>query len=163
MRTFLLCSALLLAIAPVAAAAPALGDKPPKWEYAELTFRTLPGRPAGTDADGKEIPATPASMAIRWINPTGEVEAKGWDELADKLKAPALKKGTVAYQKLQILNHLGSEGWELMEQQTAGSAAAFPDGPPGARGPRGPGAFETGPGFRTVSSTGTWLLKRRVP
>lgn len=162
MRTFPLCSALLLAIALVGTAAPALGDKPPKWEYAELTFRNLPGRPAGTDADGKEIPATPASVSIRWINPTGEVEVKGWDELADKLKAPALKKGTVAYQKIQILNHLGSEGWELMEQQTAGSAAALLDGP-GPRGPRGPGAFETGPGFRTASATGTWLLKRRVP
>jgi hypothetical protein len=160
MRTFLLCSALLLAIAPVVAAAPALGDKPPKWEYAELTFRNVPGRPAGTDADGKEIPATPASVSIRWINPTGEVEVKGWDELADKLKAPPLKKGTVAYQKIQILNYLGSEGWELMEQQTTGSAAALLDGP-GPRG-RGPGAFETAP-FRAASATGTWLLKRRVP
>jgi hypothetical protein len=161
MRTFLLCSALLLAIAPVVAAAPALGDKPPKWEYAELTFRNIPARLAGTDADGKEIPATPASVSIRWINPTGEVEVKGWDELADKLKAPALKKGTAAYQKIQILNHLGGEGWELMEQ-TGGSAAALLDGP-GPRGPRGPGAFETAPGFRPGSATGTWLLKRRVP
>lgn len=160
MRTFLLCVALLLAVAVTGNAAPNLSDKQ-KWEYAELTFRNLPGRPAGTDADGKEIPATPASVSIRWINPTGEVEVKGWDELADKLKAPPLKKGTVAYQKIQILNYLGSEGWELMEQQTTGSAAALLDGP-GPRG-RGPGAFETGPGFRTASATGTWLLKRRVP
>lgn len=159
MRTFPLCPAVLLAVAATSNAAPNLNDKQ-KWEYAELTFRNLPGRPAGTDADGKEIPAIPASVSIRWISGTGEVEVKGWDELAEKLKAPALKRGSAAYQKIQILNHLGSEGWELMEQQTTGSATAFADGPGGRRGP---GAADFGPGFRTTSATSTWLLKRRVP
>jgi hypothetical protein len=165
MRAFSACSALFLIVA-VATAAPALGDKPPKSEYAELTFRNLPGRPGGFDADGKEVPATPASVSIRWISGAGEVEVKGWDELAEKLKAPSLKKGTAAYQKIQILNFLGSEGWELMEQQTTGAAAALFDGP-GARG-RGPGGDrgaspDFAPGFRAAPGNGTWLLKRRVP
>lgn len=159
MRPSVLSAALLLIPVTALPAAPALGDKPPKWEYAELTFRNLPARPGGVDADGKEVPATPASVSIRWISPAGEVEAKGWDELAEKLKAPSLKKGTVAYQKIQILNHLGGEGWELMEQQTSGASALL-DGPGGRRGP---GAADTGPGFRAASATGTWLFKRRVP
>lgn len=158
MRPFLVCSAFILTPAFTANAAPALGDKPPRWEYAELTFRNLPGRPAGTDADGKEIPAVPASVPIRWISGAGEIDVKGWDALAAKLKAPSLKKGTAAYQKIQILNYLGSEGWELMEQQTAGSAGN-PWG--GAAGGRGGGA-----GLPSVSfspGTSTWLFKRQVP
>src|SRR4051794_12302639 len=115
MRTLLLSSALVLGLTPVVRAAPALGDKPPKWEYAELTYRNLPGRPARSDTDGNEVPAVPASVSIHWISGAGEVEVKGWDELADKLKAPAFKKGSFAYQKIQILNYLGNEGWELME------------------------------------------------
>jgi hypothetical protein len=156
MRILLLSAALLIVLATTGTAAPNLGDKPPKWEYAELTYRTLPGRPAGVDVDGKEVPAIPTSVSIRWISGTGEVEVKGWDELAEKLKAPGLKKGSAAYLKIQILNYLGGEGWELMEQQTSGPAQALEAG----FGGRGPG--ERGPGFRS-SPASTWLLKRRVP
>jgi len=162
-RITLLTAALLLALTSTAPAAPALGDKPPKWEYAELSFRNVPGRPALIDNDGNEIPAVPASAQIRWINPAGEVEVKSWDELADKLKAPSLKKGTAAYQKIQILNYLGNEGWELIEQQTlsAALAAAGGFGPAGGRGPGG-GGIDRG-GFSGPSAASTWLLKRRVP
>jgi len=160
MRTLLLSSILALIPVAVATAAPALGDKPPKWEYAELTYRTLPGRPGGVDADGKEVPATPASVSIRWISGAGEVDVKGWDELADKLKAPSLKKGSAAYLKIQVLNFLGTDGWELMEQTGTSPSSPFSDAP--ARGDRGPGAADRGPGFRSTA-TSTWLLKRRVP
>jgi len=157
MRTSLLSSILVLIPATVATAAPALGDKPPKWEYAELTYRTIPARPGGVDADGKEVPATPSSVTIRWISGAGEAEVKGWDELADKLKAPALKKGSAAYLKIQVLNHLGAEGWELMEQQTASPSRAVADG-----FDRGPGAAVPSRAFSS-SAPSTWLLKRRVP
>ena len=156
MRTLLLPPTLLVILAAVATAAPALGDKPPKWEYAELAYRTLPARPGGVDADGKEVPATPSSVSIRWISGAGEVEVKGWDELADKLKAPAPKKGSAAYLKIQVLNYLGAEGWELMEQQTPSPARALADG-----FERGPGTGR-GPGFSS-SAPSTWLMKRRVP
>lgn len=155
MRPVLLSAAALLGLATVALAAPALGDKPPKWEYAELTYRTLPARGGGVDADGNAVPATPASVSIRWITGAGEAEVKGWDELAEKLKAPTLKKGTIAYTKIQILNFLGSEGWELMEQQGTAASAARAPGDPDNRG--------TGTGFGGSISTSTWLLKRRVP
>src|SRR4051794_23275869 len=160
MRTLLLPSTLLVILAAVASAAPALGDKPPRWEYAELTYRTIPGRPGGVDADGKEVPATPSSVSIRWISGAGEVEVKGWDELADKLKAPSLKKGSAAYLKIQVLNFLGTDGWELVEQTGTSPSSPFSDAP--ARGDRGPGAADRGPGFRSTATT-TWLLKRRVP
>ena len=98
-------------------------------------------------------------MSIRWITGAGEVDVKGWGELAEKLKAPGLKKGSAAYLKIQILNYLGGEGWELMEQ-TGGSSAGFVSGPGGrARGAIG----ERGPGFGFSSASSTWLLKRRVP
>jgi hypothetical protein len=158
MRTLLLPPTLLVILAAVATAAPALGDKPPKWEYAELTYRTIPARPGGIDGDGKEVPATPSSVSIRWISGAGEVEVKGWDELADKLKVPAPKKGSAAYLRIQVLNYLGAEGWELMEQQTASPTRAVADG--FDRGP-GPGTGR-GPGFSS-SAPSTWLLKRRVP
>ena len=42
MRTLLASAALLLGLAAPSPAAPNLSDKPPKWEYAELTYRTTP-------------------------------------------------------------------------------------------------------------------------
>jgi hypothetical protein len=145
----------LLFVATCGLAAPTLGDKPPKWEYAELAFRTTPERPAGVDGDGNAVAARPATVTIRWITKEGEVDVKGWVELAERLKAIGYKKdGSAAFQKIQFLNFLGSEGWELMEQGTTGTA--FPG--PGAVG----GAGGRGPTRGSISS-GTWLLKRRVP
>src|SRR5262245_31795887 len=157
MRTSIHTSMLSLFVATAATSAPALSDRPPKWEYAELTYRTIPARPGGVDADGKEVAGTPASMTIRWVTGAGEVEAKGWSELAEKLRAPAFKKeGSAAFLKIQMLNYLGSEGWELMEQQAVGSAAARAD-------PFGGRDRPAGVGFVSSSGSMTWLLKRRVP
>jgi len=157
MRT--LSVATLVLLAPFGLAAPALGEKPPKWEYAELTYRTTPAREAGVDADGKEIPAVPSGVAVRWISGAGEMEAKSWAELAEKLKAPRFKKeGSAALQKIQFLNLLGSEGWELMEQQTTGPSGQMFD-----RGGGGFGGRDRGPGGFSPFAASTWLLKRRVP
>src|SRR5688500_2833942 len=57
MRTLSLTALLLLAA--TVPAAPALGERPPKWEYGELSYRMNPGRPALKDADGNEVPAVP--------------------------------------------------------------------------------------------------------
>jgi hypothetical protein len=136
------------------AAAPAPPDKPPRWEYAELSYRTLPGRPAGVDADGKETPATPSTVTVHWITKDAEMEAKGWADLAEKLKATTFKKeGSAAFQKIQMFNLLGEEGWELMDQ------SGSPPSQPAALGDRGAGGRGT---FSRYSSS-TWLLKRRVP
>jgi hypothetical protein len=139
----------LLLLPASSQAAPALSERPPKWEYAELSYRTSPGRPAGVGADGTEVPATPASVSIRWVTGAGEVVANGWEELAEKLKAKPLKKGTAVFLKIQLLNHLGSEGWEVMEQQLGGGGLD-------RREPR--------PAFQSsASTTSSWLLKRPVP
>jgi hypothetical protein len=162
MRTLLIAITILWLV-NFSQAAPALGDKP-KWEYAELTFRNIPGRPAGVDADGNEVPATPATMAILLTTGEGQVEAKGWFDLAEKLKVKGIKKDSpVALQKIQLLNYLGGEGWEVMDQQVGTSVTQTAAGLGGGRGGAGGGGL--GGGTRTtVSSTGaaTMLLKRRA-
>jgi len=154
MKTLVTLASLALLALP-AAAAPAPPDKPPRWEYAELSYRSLPGRPAGVDADGKEVAATPATVTALWITKDGETEAKGWADLAEKLKAKGFRKeGSAAFQKIQMLNLLGEEGWELMEQ---GGTSLSPL--PAALADRGPG----GRGGFARSTSNTWLFKRRVP
>jgi hypothetical protein len=143
MRSLLLASALVLGLAASGLAAPGLPDRPPKWEYAELTYRSVT-RPGGRGADGDPVALAPPTITIRWITAAGELEVKGWDELATKLKATGFKKDTSAsHQKIQVLNFLGSEGWELME--LAGTAATAP-----ARG--------TG-----LGNSGAWMFKRPLP
>lgn len=159
MRTRLALATLtLFAVAP-GFAAPALGDKP-KWEYAELYYRAIPGRAAGVDADGNEIPAVPASAAIRLTTAGGEVDAKGWFELAEKLKASGIKKDTsVSLQKIQVLNFLGADGWEVIEQQTESvtrTVGGFGGGVPGG------GGGGRGPVSTQSNGATTWLLKRRA-
>lgn len=151
MKTFVsLVSFVLLSLPAVAV--PALADKPPKWEYAELTCRTSPGRPARVDPDGGPIDALPATVTVRWITRDGETETKGWADLAEKLKTTGFKNdGTAAFQKVQILNILGGEGWEIMEHQ---GTAPFQSFGPGGDRPTG----KAGP-----TATTTWLFKRRVP
>jgi hypothetical protein len=140
MPSLLLASASLLGLAASGQAAPGLPDKPAKWQYAELSYRYIPAQSAGTAADGTVVPGKPPREVVRWVTAEGEVEAKGWADLAEQLKAPAFKKeGSAAYQRVQVLNHLGSEGWELMEQTEATTTTR------GAASPR------------------TWTFKRRVP
>jgi hypothetical protein len=118
------------------------GDQP-KWEYAELSYRSIAARPGVVGPDGNDRPATPASAAIRWLSGAEEMALKSWTEMAEKLKVTGFKKdGSAALQKIQILNYLGSEGWELMEQQDNATTTGF---------------------ARAGTATNhTWLFKRRV-
>src|SRR5262249_39314789 len=71
-------------------------------------------------------PAQPAQarLTVRWVTGDAEVAAASWEELATKLKAPDAKVGTTAVvHKLRVLNHLGSQGWELV---SAGTSTAIP-------------------------------------
>ena len=147
LRTLSLVAVILLAAS--SAAAPALSPRPPRWEYAELMYRSSSARPAGVGPDGTEVPAVAAAVAIHWISGAGEIEVKGWSDLAEKLKATGFKKeGSPTFQKIQILNFLGEEGWELLEQRNMSTLSMPPN--VGGRGP-------------VISSTpNTWLFKRRV-
>ena len=177
----------VLAASAVSAQTPAATRPAPvRWEYAELSYRNVPGRPAGKDADGNEVPATPDTVTIRWTTGAEEVSLKGWDEFADQLKAaPFRKDAAPAGRRIQALNALGAAGWEVVESQTttattatgfdpAGGAGAFGKG--GDRGafgqgkggvPGDRGSFgKVGGGFAptlTRTTTNTMLLKRRVP
>ena len=148
MRKFVAFSAAIAAglLALPSVAAPQLPEKP-RWEYAELSYRG--GRPGGRGPDEAEVPAV--APMIRWTTGEGEIEAKGWTELGEKLKAPRFKKDASAtLQRIQLLNYLGGEGWEMVGQQGTTTAASF-----AARGDgRGPGPAITG--------TGTWTFKRRA-
>lgn len=105
-----------------------------KWEYAELQYSStveLNGRGrggaganpfagrggrggAGGGAGGAGMAAQP-KVTARWATAEGETEADSWEALAAKLKAPAAAKGAkVAAHRLKLLNHLGSQGWELV-------------------------------------------------
>jgi hypothetical protein len=127
-------------------------EKPgaPRWEYAELSYRGNPGRPAFKDKDGNEQPATPGTMAVRWTTGAEEVSVKGWDELGEKLKVEVKKDASASQHKIQAMNALGAAGWELVSQEAAAPVAV----------PTGPGTGGFGP--RPVTST-TWVFKRRVP
>ena len=120
-----------LLAALVASAAPALPEKSPRWEYAELQSKSTL---RAFQKDGEEAP--PARPTVRWTTATAEVEAKDWPDLAEKLKATGVKKeGTLTQQRIALLNHLGSEGWELVSHT----------------------------GGTTPTAAGTWLFKRRAP
>src|SRR5437899_954291 len=117
----LACTLSLLTFAPNATTAPALGDKPQKYEYAELTFGRVPvlagraGGGLGGGAAGGPGPAAP--VPIKWTTGEEEVEVQEWSELADKLKAPAPKKESPqSVHKFRVLNKLSADGWEMMDQ-----------------------------------------------
>jgi hypothetical protein len=91
-------------------AAPAPGDKPIRWEYAELSRAfILPAAQPGA-------PQARAQLNIRWSTADEEIEGSEWDDLANKLKAPPLKQaGSQLLQKLRLFNRLGADGWEIIE------------------------------------------------
>ena len=61
----------------------------------------------------------PARTTVRWVNADEEVEATSWEDMATKLKAPPAKKDTRdAVYRVKVLNHLGSQGWELAGHTT---------------------------------------------
>ena len=102
----------------VMVSSPASGqDNPPQvqWEYAELYHHARIG--------GETGPNTVFMPAVDWISGDGFVRILGWEGMAEKLKAPALKPDAVAgankvadgaVQRLRVLNHLGRQGWEMI-------------------------------------------------
>jgi hypothetical protein len=94
-------------------------EKQAKWEYAELYVRTVSRPPA----EGEERPAP--TVTIRWTTGKDETSVTGWAEFAEKIKATGFKKdGSLTLQRLQILNHLGSEGWEMVDNAPSSTTAA---------------------------------------
>jgi hypothetical protein len=117
--------------------APALGDKPPRWEYAELHVqRSVVLRPLPAPGGAAANPAPAPTVIVRWATGDDEVQADSWEQLAEKLKAPAAKKeGTPTVHKLRVFNRLGADDWEVVDHT----------------------------GTDGTVGTATWLFKRRQP
>src|SRR5262245_50404604 len=140
MRTLLICSVIAAVVAlglfvPCGSSAPNLGEKSIKYEYAELRYsRMLVGKkgmgmagggggglPGGGAPIGGGNPAV-AETTVHWTTAQEEVVTKEWEELADKLKAPApQKESPVAVHRLRVLNGLSAEGWELLDKPSGDS------------------------------------------
>jgi hypothetical protein len=73
------------------------------------------GGAAGRGGRGFGGRARATRSVIRWITSDGQVEGETWQELAKKMKIPAgNKKLAEAVYKVNVLNHLGAKGWELV-------------------------------------------------
>src|SRR5215210_5910236 len=95
-------------MAGLAPAAPALGDRPARHEFAELKYERA--RVAAPVPAQPGAPPAGARYTIRWITADEETEATGWDDLAQRLKAPAPKKegASPIQHKLRVLNQLSA-------------------------------------------------------
>jgi len=59
-----------------------------------------------------------AKTTVTWITANDSVTAESWAGMAEKLKAPAMRKETVAaHDRVRVLNRLGAEGWEVYARQ----------------------------------------------
>ena len=76
------------------------------------------------------MPAKESSTTLRWTTGADDLTLNGWGELAEKMKFEFKKDSTPVSQRLQVLNALGSAGWELVDQQVTNPTPL----PGGARG-----------------------------
>lgn len=117
-------------LVPRGSSAPALGDKPPHFQFAELRYFSPMPVPAGMAVPGRlGAPGVPPQAAAavppggphvqaKWSTVTEETEGASWEDLANKLKAPAGKaEGSVTVHKLRVLNWLSAQGWEMLDHQ----------------------------------------------
>jgi hypothetical protein len=132
----------LVTFVPRGTTAPALSDKPPRYEYAELSYgrvaeRPPPGGMVGVGQGGVPAAVPTTRTIIKWTTGEEEVEVQEWSELGDKLKAPAPKKESPqSVHRLRVLNKLSADGWEMLDRPLGES--------------------------RAFSGTG-WSFRRRVP
>lgn len=116
----------MIGFATTSSAVPTPSDKPVKWEYAELVAQNGADLrvPKGGDPLNGLQPIQPPPIRVRWITAHEEITAANWEELAEKLKAPAAgKEATTRSHKLRVFDRLGADGWELVGQQTGTTPA----------------------------------------
>src|SRR4051812_8629120 len=111
-------------LVPRGTTAPALADKPPRYEYAELQVARTWTTPPPVAAGQPKQPDV-ARMTVRWATAEEQAEVGDWEELAAKLKAPPPKRESPAtVHKLRVLNRLSELGWEAMDRPLIDTSAA---------------------------------------
>ena len=100
-------------LVPRGSSAPALADKPPRYEFAELRYYQ------------QGVPGGQPVIMYCWSTADEEIAAPGWDGLADALQAPKSKKGGARTDRLRVFNAIGRDGWEELLHQREGNVWAF--------------------------------------
>ena len=106
-------AAALGVLAPTTSSAPALADRPPRYEHAELRYYQ------------QGVPGAPAVTRYSWSTADEEVAGPGWDGLAEALQAPRSKKGGTHADRLRVFNAIGRDGWEEVPHRREGNVWAF--------------------------------------
>ena len=106
-----------LALLVVASAGQAQPPERVRWEYAELSVRSVsPGFFGKDKGEQPKAATTDSSTTVKWTTDKEEATFAGYADFAEKVKLVGFKKDTsLNHQRVQILNHLGNEGWELVE------------------------------------------------
>jgi hypothetical protein len=105
-------------LVPRGTTAPALADKPVRYEYADLRYYQ------------EGVPGMPPVTMYCWSTADEEVVAPGWDGLADALQAPKSKKGGTRTDRLRVFNAIGRDGWEELPHRHECNVWAFRRGVP---------------------------------
>jgi hypothetical protein len=98
----------VLLLAALSPAAPALAEKPVRYEFAELRYSRTSQSVPGMPGQPRQIMT---KIDIRWATGDDEVQAESWNDLAKQMKAPEPKKeGSETVHKMRVLNRLNAEG-----------------------------------------------------
>lgn len=121
-------------LVPRGTSAPALPDKPVRFEYAQLRYARTYAAPPGNPAPGAPPAVAVPVVSVRWATADDLVEGTDWANLGDRLKAPAARREGALAETLRVLDRLGADGWEVYEHSAP-----------------------------TNADSDTWWLKRRLP
>jgi predicted metal-dependent phosphoesterase TrpH len=100
-------------LVPRGSSAPALAEKPVRYEYAELRYYQ------------RAAPGGPPVLMYRWCTADEEIEALGWEGMAAALKAPESKRDGLHTHRIRVFNAIWRDGWEDVPHRNEGNVWAF--------------------------------------
>jgi len=100
-------------LVPRGSSAPALPDKPVRYEFAELRYYQVAG------AGGKNI------LVYRWTTADDDFEGLGWEGMASRLKAPETKQEGPYTHRLRVFNAISRDGWQDVPHRNESNVWVF--------------------------------------